>query len=58
MKPVNRAIIEAIKQAKEIAITVNPDDVKNRMQLSHISDRELVHKIALAVQTYIARNEK
>jgi len=52
MKPVDRAIVEAVKAAKKVEVVLNPTDPVNKMIIRLSPDRKLHHDIALAIQSY------
>lgn len=54
---INRRIVECVKAAKGMEITINPSDRNNRLTLSLGADKKLAHDIALAIQTYFNNNQ-
>lgn len=52
----SRIIVEAIKAAKRITITINPDD-KQECVINPNPNKKLHHDIALAVQSFLIEQE-
>jgi len=52
----SRIIVEAIKDAKRITITINPDD-KQECVINPNPNKKLHHDIALAVQSFLIQQE-
>ena len=58
MDAIDRRIVECIKAARGVKLTINPDDPANRLTVTLGADKRLSHDIGLAVQTYFNNQYK